>query len=64
MNDLKTVFDEYDLDDLSVYSSHDGYYIENSNGEYVWEWNVEYDGEPWETMDTLFEELGFEIVML
>lgn len=68
-NDLDTVLDRYDHDELRVAVSHDGFRIyhepaqasPSSAGQSVWSWDPAHDREPFEAIKTLFDRLGFEV---
>jgi len=58
---LKQILDEYDPDELRL-ESCDGYQIyRTQDDEKLWQWDVEFDGEPYGALETLFEEVGLEV---
>jgi len=62
--ELQAVLDTYDPDELRLVVL-DGYIIykkvDNGEDEKLWSWDVEFDGEPYGALETLFKEVGLTV---
>ena len=58
---LGRLLNDYDPDNLRLVAG-DGYIIYHMDtDEKLWQWDSEYDGEPYGALETLFNEVGLEV---
>ena len=57
---LETVLERHDPEDLRLVPL-DGFTIYHTESDVkLWEWDAEFDGEPYQAIETLFAEVGLE----